>query len=101
MAPAPVENSPQGPEDGILLISSSSSSHAVAMSINHAVYDSRTVTLRAIGAAAVNQAMKGAAIARGHVAQRGLNLSVRPGFTEVPGRDGDPLSAMVFIVDVT
>jgi stage V sporulation protein S len=93
--------SQRGPSDGVLLVSSSSSPQSVAASINHAVYDCQPISLRAIGAGAVNQACKGIAIARGHVAQRGLNLSVRPGFMEVSGRDGDRVSAMVFIVDVT
>lgn len=84
----------------ILRVSSGSPAQSLASAISHAVYDSKRVKLRAIGAGAVNQSMKGCAIARGYVAQRGLDLVVRPGFTEVEGRRGDELSAMIFIVVV-
>lgn len=39
--------------------------------------------MRAIGAGAVNQAVKACAIARGYVAVRGIDLLVRPGFGTV------------------
>ena len=53
--------------------------------------------MRAVGAAAVNQAVKAIAIARGYIASRGVDMVCRPGFTNVPGKDGkDSISAMVF-----
>lgn len=82
----------------ILRVGAASPAQSLASAISHAVYDGKRVVLRAIGAGAVNQAMKACAIARGYVAQRGLDLVVRPGFTEVSGSRGDELSAMIFIV---
>lgn len=76
---------------------SSSNPQSLASAISHAIYDSRKVTLRAIGAGAVNQAIKACAIARGYVAPRGIDLSVRPGFTTVTMRDGD-VSAITLLI---
>lgn len=86
-------------KDGILRVSGSSSAQALAGAIANRLYLEQTVILRAIGAGAVNQAMKGTAIARGYVAQRGKDLMVKPGFTVVPGSQGDAeVSAMIFTV---
>jgi stage V sporulation protein S len=52
-------------------------------SIAHHVYAGQPVILRAVGAPAVNQAMKAVAIAQGHTAKRGILISVRPGFVDV------------------
>ena len=48
-------------------------------------YDSgdEEVELRAIGASAVNQAVKALATARSIFAQKGLDLYIRPGYDEV------------------
>jgi stage V sporulation protein S len=69
----------------------------LASAISHAVYDSKAVVLRAIGAGAVNQAVKALAIAQGYVAQRGLSLVNRPGFITVT-MDGEERTAIVFHV---
>lgn len=74
--------------DDILRVKGSSSASSLAAAVSHAVYDGRKVTLRAIGAAAVNQAVKAIAIAGGYVAPRGLRLSIRVGFTDVEMEDG-------------
>ena len=81
----------------ILRVKNSSPPASLAAAISHAVYDGKQVTLRCIGAAAVNQGVKGIAIARGYVAQRGLDLLCRPGFTTVKMADGD-VSALVLRV---
>ncbi len=94
----PADDIVQRGNEVILRVGGSSPALSLASAISHAVYENRRVVLRAIGAGAVNQAMKACAIARGYVAQRGLDLVVRPGFTEVEGKRGDGLSAMVFIV---
>lgn len=67
----------------------SSNPQSLASAISHAIYDSRKVTLRAIGAGAVNQAIKACAIARGYVAPRGIDLTIKPGFTTVTMPDGE------------
>jgi stage V sporulation protein S len=75
-------------EEEILRVSGGTSAHDLAAAISHGVYDGRKLVLRAIGAGAVNQAVKGVAIAQSFVGSRGLILSVRPGFAEVQMKDG-------------
>lgn len=84
-------------EEPFLRVSASSNPQSVASAIAHAVYDTRSVKLRAVGAGAVNQAVKAIAIARGYVAPRGFDLSCVPGFTTIDSREGE-ISAIVFTV---
>lgn len=73
----------------------------LASAISHAVYDGKAVRLRAIGAGAVNQAVKGLIVAQSYVAQRGTALSFRPGFVTVGlGKDDakEDRTAIVFNV---
>jgi stage V sporulation protein S len=83
-----------------LRVSNSSNPQSVASAIAHAVYESRHVKLRAVGAGAVNQAVKAIAIARGYVAPRGLDLTCKPGFTTIDSRDGE-ISAIVFAISAS
>ena len=87
---------PFGPDDDVLRVSASSSPASLASAISHALYDGpKVVVLRCIGAGAVNQAVKAVAIAQGYVAQRGITLSMRPGFTTVHMPDGQDVSAIL------
>jgi stage V sporulation protein S len=70
----------------------------LASAISHAVYDGKTVTLRAIGASAVSQAIKAVAVARGYVAPRGIDLAVVPGFAEVKMPDGNVTAITLRVV---
>jgi stage V sporulation protein S len=88
---------PQLSEQPFLRVSAGSNPQSVASAIAHAVYDNRAVKLRAVGAGAVNQAVKAITIARGYVAPRGFDLTCKPGFTTIESRDGT-ISAMVFAV---
>ena len=82
--------------DEIIRVGGGSDPQAVASAISNAFYERHEVTLRAIGASAVNQANKAIAIARGYVATRGLDLYCRQGFTNVQGpNDAKPISAIV------
>lgn len=94
MSPSPEVVTPEG----ILRVSSSSSPQSLASALSHAVYDSKRVQLRAIGAGAVNQAVKSLAIARGFVAPRGLDLLFTVGFDTVEMADGQSVSAIIFTV---
>ncbi len=80
--------------EAVLRVKSSSSAASLASAISHAVYDGKRVTLRAIGAGAVNQSMKAIAIANSFVAPRGIVLDCRPGFTSVTMPDGE-ISALL------
>lgn len=84
-------------EEQILRVSASSNPQSVASAIAHAIYDKHEVKMRAVGAGAVNQAVKAMAIARGYVAPRGLDLVCKPGFTTIESRDGE-ISAIVFAI---
>lgn len=87
--------------DVLIRVAANSPPQQLASAISHAVYDGKKVVMRAIGANAVNQAMKAAAIARGYVAPRGLDLTVRPHFTGATGDSGDELNALGFLVIVS
>jgi stage V sporulation protein S len=56
------------------------------------------VELQAIGAGAVNQAVKAIAISRGFVAPNGIDLIMVPAFTKVI-IDGEERTAIKFLVE--
>lgn len=85
----------------IIRVSSGSSVQDVGAALAHKCYDDRRAVVRAVGAGAVNQAVKAIAVARGFAAPRGLDLVCKPGFSTVPGRDGKDISAVSFIVIAT
>jgi stage V sporulation protein S len=87
-------------EEPFLRVSAGSNPQSVASAIAHAIYEKREVKLRAVGAGAVNQAVKSIAIARGYVAPRGLDLTCKPGFTTIESRDGE-ISAIVFAISAS
>lgn len=91
------ENVVPNSEEPYLRVGGGSNPQSVASAIAHAIYDNRQVKLRAVGASAVNQAVKAIAIARGYVAPRGLDLTCKPGFTSIESRDGE-ISAIVFAI---
>lgn len=84
-------------EEPFLRVGAGSNPQSVASAIAHAIYESRAVKLRAVGAGAVNQAVKAMAIARGYVAPRGLDLTCKPGFATIESRDGQ-ISSIVFAI---
>jgi stage V sporulation protein S len=84
-------------EEKFLRVSGGSNAQSVGSAIAHALYEKPQVHLRAVGASAVNQAVKAIAIASGYVAPRGIRLACIPGFTTVDSRDGK-ISAMVFTI---
>lgn len=85
----------EGTQEVVLRVGNSSDVKQLASSISFALQDSRKVTLRGIGAGAVNQMVKACAVARGYVAGRGVDLIVRPGFVMVPMRDQNNPGQMV------
>ncbi len=87
-------------EEPFLRVSASSNPQSVASAIAHAIYEKHEVKLRAVGAGAVNQAVKAIAISRGYVAPRGLDLTCKPGFTTIESRDGE-ISAIVFAISAS
>ena len=67
----------------VLKISSKSNPNSVAGAIAGLVKESTKAEMQAIGAGAINQAIKAVAIARGFVAPTGVELTCSPAFTEV------------------
>jgi len=82
----------------ILRVKGTASVPPLASAISHAVYDGKEVVLRAIGASAVSQAVKAAAVARGYVAPRGVDLALIPGFVTVEMDDGKVTAITLRIV---
>jgi len=82
----------------ILKVSSKSRPKAVAGALSTVVERDKKVVLHAIGAGAVNQAVKAIAIARGFVAPRGLDLTTIIAFSSID-IDGSERTGIKFIVE--
>lgn len=81
----------------VLKTKNDSNPNSVAGAIAANIKENKKVELQAIGAGAVNQAVKSIAIARSYVAQLGINLSCIPAFVEIQV-DGEDRSAIKFIL---
>ena len=82
----------------VLKISSKSNPNSVAGAIAGLVKESNKAEMQAIGAGAINQAIKAVAIARGFVAPAGKNLVCIPAFTDIV-IEGDERTAIKLIVE--
>ena len=71
----------------VLKISSKSNPNSVAGAIAGLIKEKGRAEMQAIGAGALNQAIKAIAIARGFVAPSGVDLICIPAFTEVKIED--------------
>lgn len=67
----------------VLKVSSKSSPNAVAGALAGVIRERGSAELQAIGAGAINQAVKAVAIARGFVAPSGIDLVCVPAFTDI------------------
>ncbi len=81
----------------VIKVSSKSRSTAVAGAIAGVIRDVGQAVVQAIGASAVNQAVKAIAIARGYLEEDGLDISCKPTFTEVE-INGQERTAVRFLV---
>ena len=82
----------------VLKVSSRSSPNSVAGALAGVLRERGTAELQAIGAGAINQAIKAVAIARGFVAPGGLDLICIPAFTDIM-IDGEERTAIKLIVE--
>ncbi|NLI60845.1 MAG: stage V sporulation protein S [Clostridiales bacterium] len=82
----------------VLKVSARSSPNSVAGALAGVLRERGTAELQAIGAGALNQAIKAVAIARGFVAPGGLDLVCIPAFTDIT-IDGEERTAMKLIVE--
>ncbi len=83
----------------LLRVSTKSDPKAVAGAIAGMIRQYGKVELQAIGAGAVNQAVKSIIVARGYVAPNGMNLVMTPAFQELD-IDGSTRTAIRFKVTV-
>lgn len=81
----------------ILKVSSKSSPSAVAGALAGVIREKGNAEMQAIGAGAINQAIKAIAIARGFVAPTGIDLVCVPAFTDVV-IDGEERTAIKLLV---
>ncbi len=81
----------------VLKVSADSKPKAVAGALAAVLRAKGSVELQAIGAGAVNQAVKAIAITRGFVAPNGIDLVAIPAFTTVE-IEGEERTAIHFLV---
>ena len=67
----------------LLKVSANSKPKAVAGALAAVVRSQGAVELQAVGAGAINQAVKAIAICRGYVAPNGIDLIMIPAFVEI------------------
>lgn len=73
----------------VLRISTKSNPNSVAGAIAGLIKEKGKAEMQAIGAGALNQAVKAVAIARGFVAPSGVDLICIPAFTEIKIEDDE------------
>jgi stage V sporulation protein S len=82
----------------VLKVSAQSRPKAVAGALAALLREKGSAQIQAVGAGAVNQAVKAIAIARGYVAPNGIDAVVIPAFAEV-AIDGEVRTAIRFLVE--
>lgn len=82
----------------ILKVSSKSNPNSVAGALANVFREKGSVEIQAVGAGALNQAIKAIAIARGFVAPSGKNLVCIPAFSDV-SIEGEERTAIKLIVE--
>lgn len=81
----------------VLKVRADSVPKKVAGALAAIIREEGTAEVQAVGAGAVNQAVKAIAVARGYVAQNGFDLMCAPGFTDLKIDDADR-TAIKFVV---
>ena len=82
----------------VLKVSSKSKPNSVAGALAGVLREKGSAEIQAIGAGALNQAVKAIAIARGFVAPSGMDLVCVPAFTDI-NIEGDQKTAIKLIVE--
>ncbi|GAA0672963.1 MULTISPECIES: stage V sporulation protein S [Clostridium] len=81
----------------VLKVSTKSNPNSVAGALAAILKEKNIVEIQAIGAGAINQAVKAVAIARGFVAPAGKDIVCVPAFTDIE-IDGEERTAIKLIV---
>lgn len=82
----------------VLKVSAQSKPKSVAGALAAVLRGNISAEVQAVGAGAVNQAIKAIAITRGFVAPNGIDLVVVPAFSEIK-IEGEERTAIKFIVE--
>lgn len=82
----------------VLKVASQSNPKSVAGALTAVLRENGRAELQAVGAGAVNQAVKAIAITRGFIAPNGVDLISVPAFVEI-AIDGEERTAIKFIVE--
>lgn len=82
----------------VLKVSAKSNPNSVAGALAGVIREKGTAEMQAIGAGAINQAIKAIAIARGFVAPSGVELICIPAFADIL-IDGEERTAIKLIVE--
>lgn len=82
----------------VLKVSAQSNPKSVAGALAAVLRERGSAEVQAVGAGAVNQAIKAIAIARGFIAPNGIDLITIPAFAEI-SIDGEERTAIRFIVE--
>ena len=81
----------------VLKVSTKSNPNSVAGALAAIIKEKNVVEIQAVGAGAINQAVKSIAIARGFVAPSGKDIVCIPAFTDIQ-IDGESRTAIKLIV---
>ncbi|MDR1703013.1 MAG: stage V sporulation protein S [Sporomusaceae bacterium] len=82
----------------VLKVAAKSNPNSVAGALSGIIREQGSAEMQAVGAGALNQAVKAVAIARGFVAPHGIDLICIPAFTEI-SIDGEERTAIKLIVE--
>ena len=82
----------------VLKVSTKSNPNSVAGALAAIIKEKNIVEIQAVGAGAINQAIKAIAIARGFVAPSGRDIVCVPAFTDIE-IDGEERTAIKLIVE--
>lgn len=82
----------------VLRVSTKSNPNSVAGALAGVLREKGTAELQAVGAGALNQAIKAVAIARGFVAPSGIDLVCVPAFADIE-IDGEERTAIKLIIE--
>ena len=83
----------------VLKVSSKSAPNSVAGAIAGVIREKHCVELQAVGASAVNQAIKAIAIASGYLAPTGIELICKPAFVNVTIEEEDRTAIKIIVED--
>ncbi|HAT4140140.1 TPA: stage V sporulation protein S [Clostridium perfringens] len=81
----------------VLKVSTKSNPNSVAGALAAIIKERNTVEIQAVGAGAINQAVKAIAVARGFVAPSGKDIVCIPAFTDIE-IDGEERTAIKLII---